>query len=281
VAALATGSAHDLDAVAFQANAPLLFMNPAYRAKSLMYQQQVRSLAWSVAYVFVASQVGRFTPYFKHQMDKQLAIIKAQPANPMYMYAFTHTYTAASMPGWSGGSAWMEDYVQMVLDPIGFVKPEWHDVCYDHARIRALYFARNGKLRPACIASTLYTRLHVDPAGNWVDIDASDIATLQGAGWPLAEAQAFVATDDVSTAVALYAKNGKDTVKVSATGMPDMPSGTEGPDGYTSMLKMSLASAVNYRVPGWEVCKRWLDEHPTNPDYSGNQKYHVVYRTAA
>lgn len=280
VAALATGSAHDLDALAFQANAPLLKMNPDYRAANLLYQQQVRSLAWGIAYLFVASQVGRFTEYFKRQMDKQLAIIKSKPTNPMHVYAFNHNYKVDAMPGWSGGAAWQEDYVQMALDPIGLALPEWHDVCADHALVRALYFVRDGKLRPACINATEYERLHIDPNGTWVDVDASDVATLQGAGWPLADAQAFVATTDVSTAVALYAKNRGDTVAVSASGMPDMPRTAASTDSYTSQMAAALASAVNYQVAGWEICKQWLDEHPTNPDYSVNQKYHIVPKAA-
>lgn len=278
VAALATESAHYWDALAFQANMPLLNMNPAYRKANLLYQQQVRSLAWGMGYLFPASQVGRFTDYFKRQMEKQRLIIQSKPTNPMFMYAFTHPYTSDKMPGWSGGAKWMEDYVQLVFDPIGFVMPEWHDVCYYHAQCRAVDFVRNGKLRPACINCTEYTRLNVDPTGRFVDVDASDIATLQGAGWPFADASMFVATNDVAEAVTLYTKNRGYDGKVSASGMPDMPRTAASPDSYTSQMKMALASAVNYKVPGWEVCKQWLDEHPTNPDYSGNQKYHVVYR---
>jgi len=280
VAALATGSAHDLDALAFQANAPLLNMAPGYRAEHLLYQQQVRSLAWGLGYLFAASQVGRFTAYFKRQMDKQLAIIQSRSANPMYVYAFNHNYKSDKLPGWSGGAAWQEDYVQMELDPVGFAMPEWHDVCFDHARIRALYFARDGKLRPACIASTTYERMHIDPSGVWVDVDASDVTTMQAAGWPLADAQAFVATDDVNEAIALYTKNTGYDGKVSTSGMPDMPRNAASPDGYCSQMKTALVSAINYQVPGWEVCKQWLDEHPTNPDYSKNQKYHIVPRAA-
>jgi hypothetical protein len=102
-------------------------------------------------------------------------------------------------------------------------------------------------------------------------------------GWTLADAQAFVAATDVNVAIALYVKNRPTAapIKVSASGMPDIPFTAASPDGYTSQMEMALASAVNYQVPGWEVCKQWLDEHPTNPDYSGNQKYHVVYRTTA
>lgn len=280
VAALATGSAHDLDALAFQANAPLLNMNPSYRANHLLYQQQVRSLAWGLAYLFVASQVGRFTAYFKRQMDKQLAIIKAQPTNPMDVYAFNHNYKSDKMPGWSGGAAWQEDYTQMTLDPIGFTLPDWHDVCFDHARVRALYFVRNGALRPACIASTTYERMHIDPNGVWVDVDASDVATMQAAGWPLADAQQFVATSGVNEAIALYTKNTGYDGKVSASGVPDMPRNAASPDGYCSQMKAALASAVNYQVPDWEICKQWLDEHPTNPDYTKCQKYHIVPRAA-
>jgi hypothetical protein len=279
VAALATGSAHDLDAVAFWGNAVLLQMNPTYRAASMLYQMQVRSLAWGLVPVFIASQLGSQTAYFKRQMDKQLAIIKAkQVPNPMHMYAFTQPYTSDKMPGWKGGAAWQEDYTQMVLDPIGFALPEWRDVCADHAQARSVYFVRGGKLRPACINSTYYTRLHVDPAGNWVDVDASDIATLQGAGWTLEEAQALVAAPDANSAVSLWTAHGGSAIKISASGMPDMPGTAAQADGYSSQMAAALASAVNYQVDGWEVCKQWLDERPTKPDFSGNQKYHIVPR---
>jgi hypothetical protein len=278
LAAMITGTARDKDHAAFWANWPLLEINPAYTATGGVVLGAQRRFAWCLYSMFLASYVSSETAYFAAQVARQLEIANAYPKNPFGVWdtscPSSHKGTVGEAAGYQGFGVHQIGYIAMVLDAVAHKLPDWQPLAQYIGGFAAQWFKR-----PYYPFMVPYKFLCRDSSGVLLtDFDEMVRLTLINQGYTddqVATILAAMTADEVYAVIkAKSATWGGECVD----GVCDLTAGTS-PDSSTAKGIAQVIGAANVGTPDIATALATIQALPSPPDFSVEQKFHIVPRT--
>ncbi len=282
LSAMLTKTARDRDHASFWANYPLMEIGPTYTDSGGVVHGAQRRFAWCLRNIFMASYVSADTDYFTAETARNLTIANALPQNDFGIIDTVVSYAGTgAAAGYHGMAEWMQNYLAMTLDAVSHKLPEWKPFAQYVAKLALEWFKH-----PWVMFATHYTLMCKDPSGNLLTdfsqmLYYSLVDDAHGM-WSDADATALLATTTVEEAynlmVAQYASRGTAWAGMYVDGVSDFHGYVAAPDAYPASFIAAVVAAHNAGAPGADAALRYVQNLPTKPDYSGNQKYHLVPR---
>lgn len=282
LSAMLTGAARDKDHLSFWGNFPLMEIGPQYTAHSGVVTSPQRRFAWCLRTMFFASYYSSDTDYFMTEVARNLAIANAVPQN---QFGILDTYTAYAGSGESAGykaiAPWMHNYLSITLDAVSNKLPEWKPFAAYIGGMCCGWFDH-----PWCMFGTLYDLMVHDPSGNLLPdlrtmLYYSLVDGVHGK-WTDADANALLNATTVQEAHDLlsshYTATGHPWPGQCVNGVSDLHGIDNAPDAYPATFIAAVVAAANAGTPGAPAALAYVQALPTKPDYSGNQKYHLIPR---
>src|SRR5574337_23063 len=285
-------TARDKDHCAFWANWTRLEINPSYTLQRGCMVGSQRRAAWCLRSLFLASYYSSHTQYFADEVARNLTIANAVVQNPFGLLATDIAYAGTgSATGTKGLAIWMQSYMMLTMDAVSNKLPEWKPF----AQFCGKFYALIGAL-PQAPLSTIYTWLCADASNNLIyKYDANgavDVtASLMNHLWYSLVDNGF--SDDQATAITAPNLTNQDVYNllkdyyVSASkpwsgqfinGIGDYYGAITSTDAYPAGDIMATIAAANVGTPGIAAALNRVQNLPTKPDYSTNQKYHLTLR---
>lgn len=283
LSAMLTKTARDRDHASFWANYPLMEIGPAYTARSGVMHGPQRRIAWCLRSIFVASYVSADNSYFTAELERNLPFAKALMKNAFGILTTNTGYRGTGpSAGYKGVAEWMQNYLAMTLDAVSHKLPDWQPFAQYVAKFAMEWFKH-----PWPMFATQYTCMCIDPKGHLLT-DFSQIlyySLVDSAHgkWTDAEAKTLLATTTVQDAYNVLEQHihrtGESWAGKCVNGVSDFLQYIASPDGYPAGFVAAVVAASNCGAPGADTALAYVQKLPTKPDYSINQKYHLVPRS--
>ncbi len=282
LSAMLTRTARDRDHASFWANFPLMEIGPTYTESGGVVHGAQRRFAWCLRNLFMAGYVSADEEYFKAETARNLTIANALPKNDFGIIDTLAGYAGeGAAAGYHGVAEWMQNYLAMTLDAVSYKLPEWKPFAQYVAKLALEWFEH-----PWVMFATHYTLMCKDPDDNLLTdfsqmLYYSLVDSAHGR-WSDADANALLATTTVKDAydlmVAQYESRGTAWTGQYSDGVSDFHGYVAAPDAYPAGFIAAVVAAHNAGAPGADAALTYVQSLPTKPDYSENQKYHLVPR---
>lgn len=287
LSAMVTGTARDRDHASFWCNYHLFFGNPLTTMEKGVTSWAPRGFAWGIRNIFLGAYVSAHTAYFEAELNHELEICTATVLNSNKYGIWDRYITYRGTPGtsaegWLGTATWQQYYIMMSLDAIAFKRPEWVPLAKYLAKQAMLYFTKNYALCGPVSQSFIR-----DPNGNLPDTweEILRISLISYFLMTDEEADALINANSVKDAydivVAYYARVGKPWAGKYENGIADLMVSPTSVDGHTIDFRAAVVAAYNLGVEGSDTALQYVQNLPTKPDFTKNQKYHFAPRTVA
>ena len=279
LSAMLTKTARDRDHASFWANWTLLEINPYYTASQGVALGPQRRFAWCLRSLFMASYVSSDTAYFAAETARNLPIAEAVPQNAFGIYPMAIVYTGTGLAaGHTGMATWMQSYMSITLDAVSFKLPEWKPFTQYISKLPLQWYNY-----PWRMMGTNYEFMCSKDGVLLTDFSEMAYYSWVSSGWTDAEAKAMLATTTVQEAYNVLVQQnanvkGNWTGKY-ANGVSDFHGYCYATDSYPATLCAAVVTALNCGVAGAPEAHAYNLALPTIPDYTTNQKYHLVPRT--
>lgn len=176
---------------------------------------------------------------------------------------------------------WMQNYLSMALDAVSNKLPAWKPFAQYVGTLCCSWFSH-----PWCMFGTHYDLMCHDPSGNMLtslhDVLYYTLVDSAHGKWTDAEASALLSSATVQDAYNLlsahYAASTHSWSGQYANGVSDLHGIDDKPDAYPATFIAAVVAAKNAGAPGSDAAFTYIQNLPTKPDYSGNQKYHLIPR---
>ncbi len=285
LSAMITRTARDRDHASFWCNYHLFFGNPLTTVSKGVTSWAPRGFAWGIRNIFLGAYVSAHTAYFEAELNHELAICNATVLNNN-KYGIWDRYityrgtrgTAAE--GWRGTATWQQYYIMMSLDAIAFKRPEWAPLAKYLAKQAMLYFTKHYALCGPVSQSFIR-----DPKGNLPDTweEILRISLISYFLMTDEEADALINANSVKDAydivVAYYARVGKPWAGKYENGIADLMVSPTSIDGHPVDFTAAVVVAYNLGIEGSADALQYVQNLPTKPDFTKNQKYHFMPRS--
>jgi hypothetical protein len=286
--AMVTGDAHDRDNASFWCNWPLLEINPKYTAAGGVLLGPERRAAWCLRSIFMGGYVSSDQQFFRDETMREIAIgntyIAANP-NSHNWWVVNPVYTGdGKNDGYSGIAPWQSFYFGEALDPVAYKIPEARPLAQYVGNFVVSFFQQTFGL-----ACTCYAMMVFNPDGSIIaDIkDVVRVSMKYQYGWTEDEGQALVnaaTVKDAYDAVQAYYQRAKGVAWGGtydpATEVSDLWGAYSATDSYPAGAAAAVTAAYNCGTTGAEKALAYIQALPHKPNYSTNQKYHLVPRAA-
>jgi hypothetical protein len=272
-----TGTARDRDHAAFWANWPLLEINPAYTATGGVVLGAQRRFAWCLYSMFLASYVSSRPDYFTAQVARQLEIANAYPKNAFGIWDTSCPHKGrGAAKGYRGFGCHQYGYMAMVLDAVAHKLPAWQPLAQYIGKFAVTWFSH-----PYYALFVPYTFVCHDPDGNlmtdWDEMVRLTLVTRRFTDDQVSAILAATTVDGVYTVIKARIPSWKGKF---VNGISDIDAGTSA-SSSTAKGIAQVIGAYNCGTPGIGNAFSTNEALPTKPNYSANQKYHLVSRKAA
>lgn len=283
LSAMLTKTARDKDHASFWANYPLMEIGPTYTESGGVVHGAQRRFAWCLRNLFMASYVSADPDYFAAETARNLTIANALPQNPFGIIDTNTGYAGTGeAAGYHGMAEWMQNYLAMTLDAVSFKLPEWKPFAQYVAKLAMEWFKH-----PYTMLSTHYDLMCHDQNGNILtdfgQMVYYSLVDSQWGGWTDAAANALLAATTVQEAydivAAQYARVGYAWQGKCVNNVSDFHGAITASDSYPASFIAAVIAAYNAGTPGSDTALKYVQALPTKPEYSKNQKYHLVPRS--
>ena len=283
LSAMLTKTARDRDHASFWGNYPLMEIGPGYTESGGVVHGAQRRFAWCLRNIFMASYVSADCGYFLAETARNLPIAEALPQNDFGILTTALSYVGTGpSAGYRGVAEWMQNYLAMTLDAVSYKLPEWQPFARYVAKMALEWFKH-----PWAMLGTHYTLMCRDPSGHpMTDFSQMLYYSLVDRAhgkWTDADAKALFATTTVQDAYKVmlkqYASAGSQWSGKCVNGVSDFHGNITAPDSYPASFIAAVVAAANCGAPGADAALAYVQALPTKPEYTKNQKYHLVPRS--
>lgn len=279
LSAMLTKTARDKDHVSFWGNYPLMEIGPAYTESDGITHGAQRRFAWCLRNIFMAGYLSSYPTYFQNETARNLTIANALPKNAFGIVDTDAGYKGTGLAaGYRGIAPWMQNYLSMTLDAVSYKLPDWKPFAKYVAGLCLEWFNH-----PWVMMGTTYTLICKDPSGNLMtNFSQMLYYSLVGGNWTGEEIKALTSAASVQEAynhvVAHYQKIGKPWPGKCVNNVSDFIQYDSSPSGYPAGFVAAVVAAHNAGADA-KSALTYVQALPTKPEYTKNQKYHLVPRS--